>query len=75
METTTRDRFHNFKIEPSDQPLLEQMTALKRDLLTSKEDYASFAARHNVPLGTVKSRIHRARAELMRLRDAAAAPE
>lgn len=75
METTTRDRFHNFKIEPSDQPLLEQMTALKRDLLTSKENYASFAERHNVPLGTVKSRMHRARVELIRRRAAAVASE
>lgn len=61
--------FYSFKILPGDGPLLEKLTQQHRDVIVTNDTMANIAARHNVPVGTVKSRRHRARAALVALRE------
>lgn len=66
--------FANFKLIDGDRERLERISAAKRDLVVCGEPYALIAERLRVPLGTVKSRTHRARVALLnqRRRDAEA---
>ena len=62
-------KFFRFKLEPADMELLDQLPAAQREALLSEGSYQDRAARLNIPLGTLRSRLHRARAALEALRD------
>ncbi len=51
-------------ITEQDLPYLEKMSPRHRDILLTTGDYASRATALNIPIGTVKSRLHRARKKL-----------
>jgi DNA-directed RNA polymerase specialized sigma24 family protein len=67
-------RFLGFKLQPGDQALLERLSEGQRELLLADGTYKERADRFNLPIGTVRSRIHRARVLLEHLR-AENAPE
>jgi DNA-directed RNA polymerase specialized sigma24 family protein len=66
-------KFARFQILETDAPLINHLTAEHRALIERKSDYKGVAAELGLPVGTVKSRIHRARASLVKLREQAAA--
>ena len=81
MDTRTNPSIHNppqkrtakysrFALEPEDQDLIAQLPAEQQAALRSEGSYAERAAQMNVAIGTVRSRLHRARAALVRLREA-----
>lgn len=57
-----------FRIQPSDMELIGQLKAEHREILLCEGSYVERAARLNVAVGTVRSRLHRARAALEALR-------
>lgn len=61
--------FLRFTLEPGDEARLEQLTQGQRELVMAKGGYKELSERFNIPLGTVRSRLHRARAALIALRD------
>jgi DNA-directed RNA polymerase specialized sigma24 family protein len=61
-------RFLNFRLQAKDHALLEQLSKDQREMLLSEGSYKDKAARFGVALGTVRSRMHRARAALEALR-------
>lgn len=58
----------NVEISESDLPLIEKLSRRHRDVLLTQGGYASRAQALNIPVGTVKSRLHRARKELLKHR-------
>jgi DNA-directed RNA polymerase specialized sigma24 family protein len=69
-----KQRFLRFKLQPGDESLLELMPARQRDLINASGSYQELAQRFGMPIGTVRSRLHRARAALEKLRDAHGEP-
>jgi DNA-directed RNA polymerase specialized sigma24 family protein len=61
-----RQRF--FPLTEQDEPLLAQLSPRYVEILRQEGQMADIAARLNLPIGTVKSRLHRARAALAALR-------
>jgi len=61
-----RQRF--FPLTEQDEPLLSQLSPRYVEILRQEGQMADIASRLNLPIGTVKSRLHRARAALMALR-------
>jgi DNA-directed RNA polymerase specialized sigma24 family protein len=61
-----RQRF--FPLTEQDEPLLSQLSPRYVEILRQDGQMADIASRLNLPIGTVKSRLHRARAALMALR-------
>lgn len=61
-----RQRF--FPLTEQDEPLLAQLSPRYVEILRQEGQMADIAAKLNLPIGTVKSRLHRARAALMALR-------
>ena len=45
-----------------------RVALLLRELVRDKKTYTAIAKSHDIPIGTVRSRIHRARAKIARLR-------
>jgi DNA-directed RNA polymerase specialized sigma24 family protein len=64
-----RQTFLQFKLRPSDGALLDLLPAKYRELLISDGSYKERSERLGIPIGTVRSRIHRARVALERLRN------
>ena len=62
-------KFLRFRLEAGDMELLDQMPAPYRDALLASGSYKERAERLNIPLGTLRSRLHRARAALEALRN------
>jgi DNA-directed RNA polymerase specialized sigma24 family protein len=62
-------KFLHFKLRAEDDTLLELMPNKQRELLTAPGSYKEIGERFGLPIGTVRSRIHRARAALERLRE------
>ena len=62
-------RFSRFALEPEDQDLIAQLPVEQQTALRSEGSYASRAEQMGVAIGTVRSRLHRARAALVRLRE------
>lgn len=62
----------DFLLYTSDEPYLAKLPATSRVLLEAQtnhgEKYSAIAAAFNLPIGTVKSRINRARARIIKLR-------
>lgn len=70
-----RIRILDFKVLPSDAPHLEKLSADHRAILEAEGSYEDKAASLNIPLGTVRSRLNRARAKLIALRETEPAPQ
>ncbi len=67
-------RFRNFTITQEDAQLLPQLSNEHREILVAlPRSYAELADFLKLPIGTVRSRLHRARAALARLREQKAA--
>ena len=62
-------RYLQFKMQPGDEAFLDQLSEGQRQLVTAEGSYQELAARFNLPLGTVRSRLHRARARITQLRE------
>lgn len=61
----------HFKINDTDAPLIEQLPKLSRELLLGAADhqtYRQLAATYSIPIGTVRSRISRAKDKLVMMR-------
>jgi hypothetical protein len=54
--------------EPGDEELLDQLTPKHREILRSEGQYTELAVKFGVAVGTIRSRLHRARAALSMLR-------
>lgn len=61
-------KYRHFRLQPEDAALLELLPARQRELLKSEGSYQETAKRLGIPVGTVRSGLHRARAEIARLR-------
>ena len=62
-------KFLHYKLQPGDAALLEQLPKRQAELILAEGSYQDMANRFNLPIGTVRSRLHRARAALEKLRD------
>ena len=63
-----QQRFLRFQLQPGDEALLDHLSENQRALLLSDGSYKERAERFGLPVGTVRSRLHRARAMLEQLR-------
>jgi DNA-directed RNA polymerase specialized sigma24 family protein len=61
----------NFEVTADDLPLLEKLRRRHREILLATGTYRELAETLKIPIGTVRSRLNRARAALMKLRDQA----
>lgn len=68
-----RQRF--FPLTEQDEPLLSQLSPRYVEILRQDGQMADIATRLNLPIGTVKSRLHRARAALIALRRQSSSPQ
>ena len=60
--------FRGVGLEPGDERLLDHLSPDQRAILRAKGSYQEIAAALQIPVGTVRSRLSRARAALMKLR-------
>jgi len=63
-------KYSRFALLPEDQDLIAELPAEQQAALRSEGSYAARAEQMGVAIGTVRSRLHRARAALVRLREA-----
>jgi DNA-directed RNA polymerase specialized sigma24 family protein len=63
-------RFSHFALEPGDEELISQLPELHRSMLALSGSYQEIGQKLNLPGGTVRSRLHRARAALVKMREA-----
>lgn len=63
-----QQKYQNFKLRDGDEALLEFLPRRQRELLTAEGSYQDIAGRFGIPIGTVRSGLHRARVALERLR-------
>lgn len=61
-------RFRGFRPTDQDEELLDQLEPPHRDILRASGSYREISESLNIPLGTVRSRMHRARSALVALR-------
>ncbi len=66
---TRAQKYLRFKLEPRDAELLDQLSEQYRAVLLFNGSYQECSAALNIPIGTVRSRLHRARAALEALRN------
>jgi hypothetical protein len=60
--------YKKFQITENDLPLIRLLEPEHQEMLRASGSYAQIAAQLKLPLGTVRSRLHRARAALAALR-------
>jgi DNA-directed RNA polymerase specialized sigma24 family protein len=63
-------KYLNFTVLPDDEPLIAQLPPDQQNVLRSQGTYAKRAEEFGVAIGTIRSRLHRAREALSRLRAA-----
>ena len=63
-----KQMYLHFRLRPEDDVLLELLPPRQRDLLESEGSYKERAQKLGLPIGTLRSGLHRARAALERLR-------
>jgi DNA-directed RNA polymerase specialized sigma24 family protein len=63
-----RIKYKSFELMPSDEPLLELLPYRQQQLLKAQGTYKERAEQLGVPVGTIRSGLHRARAALEQLR-------
>lgn len=61
-------KFAKFDLKPGDEDLIAQLPAEQQAALRAQGSYAQRAEEMGIAVGTVRSRLHRARAALVRLR-------
>jgi len=61
-------KYIGFALQPGDEEFLALLPAKQREILLSKGKYKELAATLGVAVGTIRSRLHRARAALSALR-------
>jgi Sigma-70, region 4 len=61
-------QYLHFKLLPGDEELLNLLSEDHRALLTADGSYEELAIQFGIPTGTVRSRLHRARAMMVQLR-------
>lgn len=61
-------KYLHFKLLPGDDALIEKLSPQQQAILASEGPYANRAAKLGVAVGTVRSRLHRAREALSLLR-------
>jgi DNA-directed RNA polymerase specialized sigma24 family protein len=61
-------KYQGFALQAGDQELINQLSARQQEILLAKGDYSELSSQLGIPLGTVRSRLHRARAALTKLR-------
>jgi DNA-directed RNA polymerase specialized sigma24 family protein len=61
-------KYQGFSLQPGDRELLDRLPAHHRVILQAEGDYKTIAANLGIAMGTVRSRLHRARAALTELR-------
>lgn len=64
-----KQKFVDFALQPGDDALLPSLPDAQRLLLQTDGSYQDRAERLGIPIGTVRSRLHRARTALERLRE------
>ena len=62
-------RFIRFVLKPGDEELIGQLSTNQQAILALKGSYEERGMRLGIPPGTVRSRLHRARSALVRLRE------
>lgn len=62
-------KFFRFELQPGDRVLLDRLSAEQRNVLLTSGSYKDRAEKLNIPVGTVRSRLHRARSALEELRN------
>lgn len=63
-------KYLNFRVRPDDESLIAQLPPDQQSILRSHGTYAKRAEEFGVAVGTIRSRLHRARGALSRLRAA-----
>jgi len=61
-------KYFHFVVLPEDAPLIDQLPPDQQNVLRSEGSYAERAGKLGIPIGTLRSRLHRARDALLRLR-------
>ena len=69
--TKRRAQFVGFHTSEKDSALIPQLEPLFQEILGIKGSYVEISLALNIPIGTVRSRLHRARAALTSLREQA----
>jgi len=69
-----KQRYLHFELLPSDEKLIEQLPPEQQKVLRSEGSYAKRAQEIGVAIGTIRSRLHRAREALSRLRASSEVP-
>ena len=62
------EHLRNFKVIDADAPLIDRLKPQYQAVLRATGRYTDRAAQLQIPVGTVRSRLHRARAALTKLR-------
>jgi DNA-directed RNA polymerase specialized sigma24 family protein len=62
-------KYLRFTLQPGDTHLLDQLPAPQREALLCDGSYVERAEKLGIPVGTLRSRLHRARAALEALRN------
>ena len=65
-------KYTGMALQPGDEAFLDQLSPRQRDILRSQGTYHDLAAAFGVAVGTIRSRLHRARAALFALRERSA---
>jgi DNA-directed RNA polymerase specialized sigma24 family protein len=68
-------KFLDFTFVPGDEALVARLPPAQQRVLLSEGTYATRAQEHGIPIGTVRSRLHRAREALVKLRESHAKNE
>jgi DNA-directed RNA polymerase specialized sigma24 family protein len=64
-----QQKYLRFELQPGDMELLDHLPAPQREALLCSGNYQERADKLGIPLGTLRSRLHRARAALEALRN------
>ena len=71
--TKRRTQFVGFQTSENDTALIPQLEPAFREILNMRGSYMEISRALTIPIGTVRSRLHRARASLTALREQASA--
>lgn len=69
MKPPRAQRYLHFRLAPGDEALIDKLPPAQQHALRSEGSYAKRAEQLGVAIGTVRSRLHRAREALCRLRE------
>ena len=68
-------KYLHFALQPGDEELVAKLPPFQQAALRSEGSYANNARELNVPIGTFRSRLHRARAAIVKMRENRTAAE